>query len=45
MFAFFCAMMILQLIWAKTMMPETRGRSLEEIEQELSPVRRPVTEA
>ena len=39
MFAFFCAMMILQLIWAKTMMPETKGRSLEDIENELSPVR------
>ncbi len=36
MFAFFCAMMILQLIWAKTMMPETKGRTLEEISRDLS---------
>lgn len=35
MFVFFCVMMILQLIWAKTMMPETKGLSLEEIEKEL----------
>ena len=38
MFAFFCAMMILQLIWAKTMMPETKGLSLEQIEKRLDPV-------
>lgn len=34
MFAFFCFMMILQLIWAKTMMPETKGRTLEEISRQ-----------
>jgi len=28
-------MMLLQLIWAKCMMPETKGKSLEEIEREL----------
>ena len=38
MFVFFCAMMILQLIWAKTMMPETKGLSLEQIEGQLDPV-------
>ena len=31
-------MMILQLIWAKTMMPETKGLSLEQIEKRLDPV-------
>ena len=31
MFGFFCFMMILQLIWCKFMMPETKGRTLEEI--------------
>ncbi|AMQ57338.1 MFS transporter [Algoriphagus sanaruensis] len=34
-FAFFCAMMILQLIWVMFKMPETKGRSLEEIQQDL----------
>ena len=28
-------MMILQLIWAKTMMPETKGLTLEQIEGQL----------
>ena len=32
-FLFFCGMMVLQLIWVRTMVPETKGRSLEEIEQ------------
>ncbi len=31
-FGFFCFMMVLQLIWVKTLVPETRGRTLEEIE-------------
>ncbi len=31
-FAFFCLMMILQLVWVKVMVPETKGRTLEEIE-------------
>ena len=35
MFLFFCGMMILQLIWAKTMMPETKGLTLEQIERQL----------
>lgn len=34
-FAFFCFMMILQLIWVKFMVPETKGSSLEEIEEKL----------
>ncbi|WP_321825953.1 sugar porter family MFS transporter [Maribacter dokdonensis] len=32
---FFCAMMVLQLIWAMTKMPETKGVSLEELSKEL----------
>ena len=34
-FLFFCLMMVLQLVWVKIMVPETKGRSLEEIEHEL----------
>ena len=34
-FLFFCGMMVLQLIWVRTMVPETRGRSLEEIQRDL----------
>lgn len=34
-FLFFCFMMALQLIWVKTMVPETKGRSLEEIQKDL----------
>jgi len=34
-FGFFGGMMILQLIWVVTKMPETKGRSLEEIQQDL----------
>jgi len=33
-FGFFAAMMVLQLIWVFTKMPETKGRSLEEIQKE-----------
>ncbi|MEP2240454.1 MAG: sugar porter family MFS transporter [Maribacter sp.] len=32
---FFCGMMVLQLIWAITKMPETKGVSLEELSKEL----------
>jgi len=32
-FLFFCIMMVLQLVWVKVMVPETRQRSLEEIEK------------
>jgi len=34
-FVFFAGMMILQLIWVRTKMPETKGKKLEEIEAEL----------
>ena len=34
-FMFFCGMMVLQLIWVKFMMPETKGVPLEEIERKL----------
>lgn len=34
-FAFFAFMMVLQLVWVLTKMPETKGRSLEEIERNL----------
>lgn len=30
-FAFFCGMMVLQLVWAVTMMPETKGVPLEDL--------------
>ncbi|HTC46657.1 MAG TPA: sugar porter family MFS transporter [Candidatus Aquilonibacter sp.] len=34
-FAFFAGMMVLQLIWVKTMVPETKGVPLEEIQRQL----------
>lgn len=34
-FAFFALMMVLQLIWVAFRMPETKGKSLEEIQKEL----------
>ncbi|OGV63103.1 MAG: MFS transporter [Lentisphaerae bacterium RIFOXYA12_FULL_48_11] len=34
-FAFFCFMMILQLVWVKTMVPETKGVPLEEMQKKL----------
>ena len=34
-FLFFCFMMLLQLVWVKLMVPETKGRSLEEIQSDL----------
>lgn len=34
-FGFFCFMMILQLLWVIFIMPETKGKSLEEIGQKL----------
>ena len=34
-FAFFAAMMVLQLLWVMYRMPETKGRSLEEIQKDL----------
>lgn len=35
-FGFFALMMVLQLLWVQFRMPETKGRSLEEIQQEFS---------
>lgn len=35
LFAFFCAMMCLQLAWVKVMVPETKGVPLEEIQRKL----------
>ena len=34
-FSFFTAMMVLQLIWVKTMVPETKGVPLEQIQKQL----------
>jgi hypothetical protein len=34
-FLFFCGMMVLQLVWVKFMVPETKGLSLEQIQKEL----------
>jgi MFS transporter, SP family, arabinose:H+ symporter len=34
-FSFFAAMMVLQLIWVKAMVPETKGVPLEQIQQQL----------
>lgn len=35
-FIFFAFMMFLQLIWVRTKMPETKGKNLEELEQEFT---------
>jgi sugar porter (SP) family MFS transporter len=35
-FGFFCFMMVLQLIWVKVMVPETKGVALEDMEQHLT---------
>ena len=34
-FLFFCAMMMLHLLWVRTMVPETRGVPLEDIQRQL----------
>ena len=34
-FLFFCGMMVLQLLWVLTMVPETKGVPLEQIEERL----------
>ena len=34
-FLFFCFMMILQMVWIAMKVPETKGRSLEELQSEL----------
>ena len=38
-FLFFCGMMILQLLWVKTSVPETKGVPLEEMQRRLSAMR------
>lgn len=35
MFGFFCFMMIVQILWALVMMPETKGKTLEELADNL----------
>ncbi len=35
-FAFFAGMMVLQLVWVLLKVPETKGRSLEELQEELT---------
>jgi len=37
-FGFFCFMMVLQLVWVKVMVPETRGIVLEDLQQELKQI-------
>jgi sugar porter (SP) family MFS transporter len=37
-FLFFCFMMVLQLVWVKTMVPETKGVPLEELQRQLGVV-------
>lgn len=37
-FLFFCGMMVLQLLWVVTMVPETKGVPLEEIQKQLGVV-------
>ena len=34
-FLFFCGMMVLQLIWIRLMVPETKGVPLEEIQKRM----------
>lgn len=34
-FLFFCGMMVLQLVWVRTMVPETKGVPLEELQRRL----------
>ncbi|MGC9942698.1 MAG: sugar porter family MFS transporter [Verrucomicrobiota bacterium] len=34
-FLFFCGMMVLQLVWVKTMVPETKGVPLEQMQKKL----------
>jgi hypothetical protein len=35
-FLFFCGMMVLQLVWVKTMVTETKGVPLEESQRKLA---------
>jgi hypothetical protein len=34
-FLFFCGMMVLQLLWVRTMVPETKGVPLEDLQRRL----------
>ena len=34
-FSFFCGMMVLKLLWVKTMVPETKGATLEQIQRQM----------
>ncbi len=34
-FLFFCGMMVLQLVWVRTMVPETKGVPLEQLQEQL----------
>ena len=34
-FGFFCFMMVIQLAWVRLMVPETKGRTLEQIQKSL----------
>ena len=40
-FAFFCGMMVLQLIWVKCMVPETKGVPLEQMQKKLGILQQP----
>ncbi len=40
-FAFFCGMMVLQLVWVKFMVPETKGVPLEQMQKKLGVVEQP----
>ena len=44
-FLFFCAMMVLQLLWVKLMVPETKGISLEAIQRRLGMDQEPETKS
>src|SRR5271163_4455972 len=44
-FMFFCCMMVLQLLWVKLMVPETKGISLEEMQHKLGIDAEPEQEA
>jgi sugar porter (SP) family MFS transporter len=44
-FLFFCGMMVLQLVWVKFMVPETKGISLEEMQHKLGIEPQPEPEA
>lgn len=50
-FLFFCGMMVLQLVWVKFMVPETKGISLEDMQRKLGidaepePAAAPLTQA